>query len=204
MPRISRHRSSRSFLLTALATGFVAGGFGLAESARAQVTLSAVMTADDSFTAYISNSPTLQGSSFLSGASIFSVFSGSVVLPDAGTYYLHVIAVDQGAQRMLVGDFTLSSASATFANGTQSLSTNAVAWTVSDTGLGLNAVAPSIQANGWGQFNGITPTAQYIWHPSQPATAYFSTPIVVIPAAPTAGIAMATMLLTSRRRRSTN
>lgn len=175
---------------------------GLVGSTHASVTLSAKMVADDLFSAYLSTSSTLQGDEFLSGASFSSLYNGSTVISTPGTYYLHIIAADWGAQRMLIGDFTLSSLDATFANGTQSLSTNITDWTVSDVALGISAVQPSVQPNGWGAFVGISDAAEYIWHPGQPATAYFSTPIVVVPAPSFAGLLGASTLVLARRRRA--
>ncbi|NUQ68602.1 MAG: hypothetical protein HUU18_10020 [Phycisphaerales bacterium] len=156
---------------------------GLAGSALASVTLNAAITADDYFTAFISTSPTLQGVSFLSAENYFINHFGSAVLPEAGTYYLHVIAGDRGNQRMFIGDFTLDSPDATFLNGTQSLLTNTADWSVSSEGLGLNMVQPVVQPSGWGAPGpGISPNASYLWHPQQPTIAYFSTPITVVPA----------------------
>jgi hypothetical protein len=172
--------------------------------ASAQVTLNATMTADNLFTAYVSTSPTLEGTSFLSGANWPQTFQGSTVLTDAGTYYLHIIATDQGAPMMLIGLFTLDSTDATFANGTQSIVTDSVDWSVSDTGLGVGVVAPiDLGANGtspWGNFALMGPEAHFIWHPNLPATAYFSTTITVVPA-PAALVSFASLGLIAMRRR---
>lgn len=175
---------------------------GLAGSALASVTLNAAITADDYFTAFISTSPTLQGVSFLSAENYFINHFGSAVLPEAGTYYLHVIAGDRGNQRMFIGDFTLDSPDATFLNGTQSLLTNTADWGVSSEGLGLNMVQPVVQPSGWGApRQGISPNASYLWHPQQPAVAYFSTPITVVPATGVAGLLGVAALALGRRRR---
>lgn len=180
---------------------------GVACTAQASVTLSASLTADNLFEAYISTSPTLAGVNFLSGGSWSTTFNGSTLINGAGTYYLHIIAVDQGGPRMMIGEFSLDSIDATFANGTQSLLTNTSDWTVSDTGLGLSPVAPnSFGINSapstWGTRPGISGDAEFIWHPDFPSTAYFSTPITIIPTpgALTAGLlGLATLARRSRR-----
>lgn len=177
---------------------------GLASAASAQVTLSANMTADNEFTAYISTSPTLEGTSFLSGNSWPSTFSGSTVLNDAGTYYLHVFAIDRGPPMMFIGDFTLDNVDATFQNGAQTLTTDAVNWVVSSTGFGDSTVAPAdLGQNGaspWGSFALIDSSARYIWHPSSSQVAYFSTTITVVPA-PAAMTSFAALGLVALRRR---
>ncbi len=175
-----------------------------AAAANAQVTLNAAMTADNLFTAYISTSVTLEGTSFLSGSNWQQTFGGSTVLTDAGTYYLHVAATDQGPPMMFIGQFSLDSTNATFANGTQSLLTNATDWTVSETGFGVSITPPSdLGANGsgaWGMRPDIAPEARFLWHSNNPATAYFTTVITVVPA-PAAFVPLASLGLLSIRRR---
>ncbi len=177
----------------------------LTSAGSAQVTLHATMTADNLFTASISTSPDVAGTSFLSGANWQQMFNGSVILPDAGTYYLNITATDQGAPMMLIGLFTLDSTDASFQNDGQSLVTNAVDWTSSATGFADPGVAPTdIGPNGtgpWGTAVGVGPDARYIWHPGFPATAYFTTVITVVPA-PAALVPVASIgLLALRRRR---
>lgn len=171
-------------------------------TAQAAVTLSASMTADNYFDAFISTSPTLAGVNFLSGSNWPQTYTGSTTITAAGTYYLHVIAGDQGGPRMLIGSFSLDSTDGTFINGSQSLVTNTVDWTVSDVGLGINSVAPTSQGlngtNIWGNFSLISPSAEYTWHPNFPVISYFSTPIVVVPAP---GIVSLLGLAVLRRRR---
>lgn len=188
----------RSFVVSALV-------LAAASAASAQVTLNATMTADNLFTASISTDPTAAGDAFLSGASWPTTFTGSTTLTAAGTYYLHVRAEDQGAPMMFIGLFTFDNASATFQNGTQSLVTNTVDWTVSATGFGDAGVTPlDLGANGtgiWGNFPLIGPDARHIWHPDFPSVTYFTTVITVVPA-PAAVVSMGSLgLLAMRRRR---
>jgi hypothetical protein len=176
-----------------------------ASSASAQVTLNASMTVDNLFTASISTDPTMEGTSFLSGANWPQTFTGSTTLTDPGTYYLHITAVDQGPPAMFIGLFTLDSVNATFSNGTQSLVTNTADWTVSATGYGDPGVTPlDIGPNGigpWGNFPGMGPDAHFIWHPNLPLTAYFTAVITVVPA-PATFLPLASIgLLALRRRR---
>lgn len=171
-------------------------------TAQAAVTLSASMTADNYFDAFISTSPTLEGVNFLSGSNWPQTYTGSTTITAAGTYYLHVIAGDLFSPCMLIGSFSLDSTDGTFINGSQSLVTNTVDWTVSVAGLGINSVAPTSQGlngtNLWGNFPLISPNAEHVWHPNFPVISYFSTPIVVVPAP---GIVSLLGLAVLRRRR---
>lgn len=184
---------------------FIVLGLAIVPSAAAQVTLSAAATADNAFTAYISTDPLANGSSFLSGDSWPTTFTGSTSLPGGGTYYLHVLAQDFGPPAMFIGRFTLDGADATFQNGTQTLVTNTADWRVSNSAFGVGEVAPlDIGPNGsgpWGNFPLMGPDAHFLWHPNGGLTAYFSTTITVVPA-PTGALALAggAMLLTRRRR----
>jgi hypothetical protein len=176
----------------------------VASSASAQVTLNATMTADNAFTAFISSDPTAAGTSFLSGNNWPQTFTGSVILPGAGTYYLNITAQDFGAPMMLIGLFTLDDASAVFQNGQQSLVTNSTDWTASSTGYADAGVTPAnLGPNGtgpWGTFPAIGSDARFIWHPQSPSTAYFTTVITVVPA-PAAVIPLASLALLAARRR---
>lgn len=167
-------------------------------SAIGQVTLDVLMVADDSFQASISTDPNVAGSVFLSGTGFFNTFTGSAALPGPGTYYLQVRAEDFGAQRMMVGGFTLDSVLGAFGNGTQTLLTGVSDWTVSETGFGVAPLAPVIVPNGWGVYPGLE-SAAYIWHPASPSVAYFTTQIVVVPAPASVGLLGLAAL--GRRRR---
>ncbi len=189
-----------------------AGVAALCGSASAQVTLNGAFAVDNGFTAYISTSPTLQGTSWLSGNNWPVTITGNTVINAAGTYYLHVIAFDQGGPRMFLGEFSLQNAggfTGTFtANGGTSLLTNSSTdWAVSDTGLGQSTSIPvdqganSVGAAIWGQRPNIDPTARFIWGNLNASTVYFSTTIRVIPAPSALGMLALGGLMASRRRR---
>lgn len=189
-----------------------AGVAALSASASAQVTLNGAFAVDNGFTAYISTSPTLQGTSWLSGNNWPSTITGNTVINAAGTYYLHVIAFDQGGPRMFLGEFWLQNAgglTGTFtANGGTSLLTNGSAdWAVSNTGLGQSTFNPVdlggniVGAPTWGQRPNIDPSARFVWGSLDFSTVYFSTTIRVIPAPSALGMLALGGLMASRRRR---
>lgn len=177
-----------------------------APQALAQVALSASINVDNEFVAYISTSPTLSGTSFLTGNSWPTTYTGNYVFPSAGTYYLHVMATDTGRPEMFIGTFSLANASgSTFANGTTDLLTNATDWTVSNTGFGVAATAPlDLGANGggaWGNLAGQSPTARFLWAPNYTSTVYFTTVINVVPTpGVAAGLGLAGAAFFRRRR----
>lgn len=188
-----------------------AGVAALSASASAQVTLNGAFAVDNGFTAYISTSPTLQGTAWLSGNNWPSTITGNTVINAAGTYYLHVIAFDQGGPRMFLGEFSLQNAggfTGTFtANGGTSLLTNSTDWVVSDTGLGQNTFAPIDQGGNvigaptWGQRPNISANARFVWGNLNTSTVYFSTTIRVIPAPTALGMLALGGLMASRRCR---
>lgn len=174
-------------------------------AAIAQPILSAAMTCDNAFTAYISTDPNTQGIAFLSGNNWGATFSGNMALDSgAGTYYLHIVGVDGGLPAALLGSFSLSSTDAIFANGTQTLLTNTTDWQCNTTGWGTAFHAPVDHGgNGvgpWGFRTGIDQGAHWIWDESNASTVYFTTSIRVIPA-PGAGLAMIGGLVIAGRRR---
>ncbi|CAN5859452.1 hypothetical protein BH11PLA1_BH11PLA1_18140 [soil metagenome] len=177
----------------------------LGAPALAQVTLNAAINVDNVFTAFISTSPTLAGTSIANGISWPTTTSGTYVFPGAGTYYLHVLATDQGPPAMFIGTFSLSNAAgSTFSNGGTSLLTNATDWVVSNTGFGMNETAPlDIAGNpggAWGNLPGQAVGARFLWAPTFTPTVYFSTVITVVPA-PAAAAALGLAGLAAARRR---
>lgn len=176
----------------------------LAAASHAQVTLSAVATADNAFTAYISTTPGLPGDSFLSGNDWTQTFSASTVLPGPGTYYLHIAALDFGAPMMLIGRFSLSDSAASFQNGLQELVTDPTNWRVSISDFTSPGVVPAdLGPNGitpWGNFPAMTPDARFIWFPQPTPTAFFTTVITVVPA-PASILMIAGLVATGCHRR---
>ncbi len=173
--------------------------------ANAQVTISGFATADNSFQASISTSATDAGTPWFSGDSWPTTFSGSTVITDPGTYYLQVRAQDFGRPEMFIGYFTLTGPDATFANGSQVLTTNTTDWVVSTAGFGISTQAPALLGpNGtspWGTRVEM-PGAQYIWAPQYAnGIAFFTASFTVVPA-PGALLPLAGGLLAFSRRRA--
>lgn len=184
----------------------VAAVVALAGAASAQQ-LTAYMTVDNEFVAYVSTDDTINGTQFLTGNNWPSTHIGNYVFPGPGTYYLHVFARDLGRPEMFIGRFELDSPFATFVNNSQTLVTNSTDWLVSSTGFGSNYVAPlDIGANGigpWGFFPQMTASARFIWHSATPVPnpVYFSTKIEVVPTPGTMALALMGAGLLARRRR---
>ncbi len=149
------------------------------------VTLDVAMTVDNQFTAYISTDANMAGDSFMSGGSWPTTDFGSYDFENAGTYYLHVLAVDTGSPEMFIGSFGLSNTSGWFSNSTQSLLTGDTGdWSASITGwggvdVGINDLAPNGTAP-WGNFAAMG-DARFIWANSSEDTVYFSTEITIVP-----------------------
>lgn len=174
-------------------------------------TLTLAANVDNVFTAYVSTSPTVDGTLFDSGASWPTTFTGSIALTAGVTNYLHVKAIDQGPPAMFIGEATLSDANAWFDNGTQSaLTGGANTWTVSNVGFGgLTESVIDEGPNGtgpWGTRTGVSNAARYIWG----STASFNDPLyftlkVNTQAAPEpctlVGLALAGVAVIKRRRR---
>ncbi|HYD00869.1 MAG TPA: hypothetical protein VEB22_06545, partial [Phycisphaerales bacterium] len=151
----------------------------VAAPAFAQVTLNASINVDNQFTAFISTSPILAGTEFLTGNSWPTTYSGNFVFPAGGTYYLHVLATDVGRPEMFIGTFSLANAAgSTFANGTTDLLTSPTDWVVSNTGFGA-ATTPAMDLGGngagpWGNFASQSPAARFLWAPNYTSTVYFT------------------------------
>jgi hypothetical protein len=182
---------------------------GAVASVQGQVTLSASMTVDNTFTASISTNPLTAGTSFLTGNNWQQTYSDSTLLSAPGTYYLQVRATDLGRPEMFVGQFGLAATngfSATFSNSTTSLLTNSTDWVVSNTGFGVSTVAPldigaNVTGSTWGVRPGISSAARFLWAPNYTGTVYFTAVITVVPAPGCAGaLALAGLVATRRRR----
>lgn len=178
---------------------------GLAGAAQASiVSLDATMTVDNSFNAYVSTDPSLNGDLFLSGGSWPTTYTGSYEFETAGTYYLHIHAHDAGSPEMFIGLFTLQNTSAWFSNGTQRLITQADSdWTASISGfggadVGLSDRGPNGQSP-WGNYAAME-DARFIWADSDRDDVYFTMVITVVPP-PTALGTLGLFGIASIRRR---
>jgi len=181
-----------------------ASAFGA--SAFGQVTLNAAANVDNQFVAYVSTSPTVAGTGFLSGDTWGVTYTGTYVFPSGGTYYLHVMATDTGRPEMFLGTFSLSNdGGSTFGNGATTLLSNSTDWVVSNTGFGVATIAPlDLGGNGagpWGFFPGQSPQARYVWAPEYTSTVYFTAVINVVPGPGAGGVLGLAGLALVRRRR---
>ncbi len=92
-------------------------------------TISGSMTADDSFTAYLSTSDASLGTPIASGSNWGFAYSFSTVsLTPGQNYYLHIEAYDAAPPGGFIGSFTLSDSGFAFVNGSQTLDTNTTDW----------------------------------------------------------------------------
>lgn len=130
-------------------------------------TLSGTFTADNELTVYVSTSDNAEGTAFGSGNNWGSTYSGSTNLAAAQKYYIHVKATDWGGPEFFAGKFNLTGGFQ-FANGTQSLNTNAADWKVSSTGWN-NYTTPQVvgqagqQHSIWGNGVNTLAPAYLIW-----------------------------------------
>lgn len=175
----------------------------LCAAAHGQSTLFGAVAVDNLFVASISTSATTAGTNWFSGNSWPTTFSSSFDITDAGTYFLHVFAQDQGRPEMFIGRFTLSGGGF-FANNSQELLTNATDWVVSNDGFGINTTAPTVLGpNGmgpWGNYAAMQ-NASFIWAPQYAnGVAYFTASFTVIPTPASAAAGLLGLTALRRKR----
>lgn len=157
----------------------------LGRSSAVATILSATVTADDDYDAYIALSDSETGTLFLKNVGIWnSPESGQVELTAGVVNYLHIVARDLfGPPSSLIGTFTLSDTDFVFPNGSQTISTNPVHWKMGRVGFGSGyEPITDIGPNGnspWGTMAGIAANARYIWTQFTAGEHYFS--IAIIP-----------------------
>jgi hypothetical protein len=225
--------SNRLLISAAAAAALLTG-----TAAQASTTLSGAITADNEYNAYLSTSDGTLGTLVASGAVWWVAQTFTADLDPGQTYYLHIVAnnwygvgdMAGGNPDALLGSFTLSDTSHVFANGTQTLGTNAadwradpntvvqdltgpVSWTApSDAPVDFGANGMAIWGNAIGQpVPGIPTSADWIWSQTDPSgEAFFSTTISAVQASVPEPAAWALMIagfgLTGaalRRRRQT-
>ena len=153
--------------------GTTTSGFGNA-------LLTGFQTADNGLFAYISTDDTVRGTLVASTNDWGRTagFSTAVLTPGVANY-LHIEMVNYGGPGGLIGSYTLSGGTATFANGTQTLVTNTTDWRsivqstdgsytekpwIAPTNIpvveGLNGISP------WGTRTSISGTAPWINDPN--------------------------------------
>jgi hypothetical protein len=198
-------------IVAALAAAAVSG-VALADNPTL-ATLNAKINVDNLFDAYVSDSATTLGTKFLSGTNWPQTYTGSFDVAQAGTYYIHVVATDQGPPAMFIGAFGLNlgtAESALFANGTNKLFSNAIDWTAHLNTLGgaATTIADFGGAGGGQVWDGqvganYTKDSHYIWHgaTSGEMTTVFTASFVVVPAPGAAALTGLGVLAMGRRRR---
>jgi hypothetical protein len=139
----------------------------LASTYASADTLTSTLHVDNNFTAYISTSDSAQGDQFGAGNNWPAGIQNQTTLVAGQDYYLHIFAGDEGGIASLLGQFSLSGTDHVFANGTQSLVSDATNWFGNTTGFdgvyggvsdqGPNGVSP------WNYQNDIDGSAHWIW-----------------------------------------
>lgn len=147
-------------------------------------TLTAVITSDEDYKAYVSVSDITTGTLLTESAGVYQdPETANVELTPGVVNYLHIeVSHGAGLPSMLIGFFTLNDSNFVFPNGSQSITTNAVHWKVGReafgygyepiTDLGFNG------ANPWGSFMDIPISASFIWSDYTGDHYYFSLPIL--------------------------
>ena len=107
---------------------------------------------DNFFSMYVSTNDSTLGTLISSGTNWPTTYTGSTVLTNGITNYIHVVATNQGGPGGFLGAFTLDDANFQFANGTQTLLTNATDWLQNTTGFGNAYFAAVGEGN-----NGVSP-----------------------------------------------
>lgn len=214
-----------SQLLTLLAVA----GLVTFSSVRADATsLGGKLTADNLFVAFLSTDDSDAGTQIATGNNFGVQYTFNQSLAAGTTYYLHIVGVNQdgnphnpesGNPDGMIGWFTLSDANFAFANGTQTLGTEATAnwrskilaggWTTPD-GTPVFRSDNGPNGFGWPIFPEML-TADWIWGPNPETVgrALFSTTIVPLttsevpipPAAMLFASALGILGLLQRRRR---
>src|SRR4051812_45016417 len=157
-------------------------------------TLSAGLTADNEFTAYLSTSDAALGSPLVTGTYWGTEYYFNTTLVAGNTYYLHIVADNFGQPNNppgnpdgFIGRFSLSDAGFQFANGTQTLVTDLLNWRSADAN-GSSWFAPgglpvlrcgngAICGFGWPGYPDMG-AALWIWaNPDTTGVAYFSSTI---------------------------
>ncbi len=186
-------------------------GITFATTLAAQATtLTAVLTCDDDYEAYISTNDSVQGTLFMENFGIWnSIETGSTALTAGVENYLHIRARNNGGNQMIIGQLTLSDADFSFDNNTQFNVSNTTDWRLSRTGWGLNNLtAIDLGPDGtspWGNQAGIDNSARFIWSetPFNTDDHYWSIRLTPVPEPATMSVlALAAVAAIRRRKQS--
>lgn len=155
-------------------------------------TLSSSLNVDDKFSLYISTDDSQLGTLVGSAQGWEYTYTFDAVLTNGVTNYIHVVSTNLGGPAGFLGSFSLSDSNFKFANGTNTLTTNASDWKVSTTGFS-GAFSPAVISGGangvspWGNRTNNSPSAQWIWSSNAQngapagAKAYFSATVAAVP-----------------------
>lgn len=141
-------------------------------------TLTSNLAVDNGYSLYLSTANNIQGTLIGSANDWQTTQTFNTTLLANQTYFIHVLAYDQGLPEAFLGDFSLSDSSFKFANNTQSLLTNATDWSSSLVGFGgtlttTKDIGPA-STGPWGVRPNISTSAEWIWADSNATPVYFS------------------------------
>lgn len=169
---------------------FVAGLTAVLATAGYATSITVVGVADDFFTAYVSTSPTVQGTQFANQTGTWQngTVTGTINLTPSVTNYINIVARDAfGAPSMFIGSLSLSDNQFQFNDASQFIvSANNSNWTASIVGVGGTPTSINdIGGNGtqiWGNFGTLPSSARHIWTPGATnAVRYFQVAVTPVP-----------------------
>ncbi|GAB4118132.1 MAG: hypothetical protein Fur0036_02060 [Fimbriimonadaceae bacterium] len=159
-------------------------------SASFATSITVVGVADDFFTAYLSTSPTVQGTQFANQTATWQngTVTGTINLTPNVTNYVNIVARDAfGAPSMFIGSLSLSDAQFQFNDASQFIvSANNSNWTASIVGVGGTPTSINdLGGNGtqiWGNFGTLPSSARHIWTPGAVSNIrYFQVAVTPVP-----------------------
>lgn len=169
---------------------FVAGLTAILATAGYATSITVVGVADDFFTAYVSTSPTVQGTQFANQTGTWQngTVTGTINLTPSVTNYINIVARDAfGAPSMFIGSLSLSDSQFQFNDASQFIvSANNSNWTASIVGVGgtptsITDIGPNGQGP-WGNFGTLPASARQIWTPGAVSDIrYFQVAVTPVP-----------------------
>lgn len=187
----------------------VAGLTAALAAVSTATSITVVGVADDFFTAYVSTSPTVQGTQFANQTATWQsgTVTGTINLTPNVTNYINIVARDAfGAPSMFIGSLSLSDAQFEFNDASQFIVSNDDSnWTASIVGVGGTPTSINdIGGNGtqiWGNFGTLPSSARHIWTPgSTSAVRYFQVAVTPVPE-PATMLAFAGLAAIAAKRR---
>lgn len=188
---------------------FVAGLTAILATAGYATSITVVGVADDFFTAYVSTSPTVQGTQFANQTGTWQngTVTGTINLTPSVTNYINIVARDAfGAPSMFIGSLSLSDAQFQFNDASQFIvSDDNSNWTASIVGVGgtptsITDIGPNGQGP-WGNFGTLPSSARQIWTPGAVSDIrYFQVAVTPVPE-PATMLAFAGLAAIAAKRR---